>query len=278
MACVHGRHKELEMFVKQYNYLKESADKPLGLTLVCSTTEDYEYLTGKLEVPEESVHRHINEPLSRKHNLMLGRAMQSDWDGLIHLGSDDLVSREYLQKAERLDLQKPCFYALEELYFYQHKTGKIKRFASGKIGAGRVFSRELLLQETAAVKVTFQRPYYAHDRGETAYLPSALIDKVVHERKAAAIVDEGIKQSTKYILWLAKKNQGLDNESNRVLREAGYEPEVLTFNYPQLIDVKSTDSITSWERIKAKSLGHLFYKEELARISPWNFKAPEDET
>ena len=276
MACVHKRQAETKMFVKHFNYLAENAQKELGLTLVCSTDKDYKYLVEELGVSESCVFKHVNKPLSRKHNLMLEQAMREDWDGLIHLGSDDLVSLAYLKAVENLNLVEPRFYALTDIYFTELKSGKNKRFKSNKIGAGRVFSRRLIERECRAVKVVFNRPYYAHQRGEEAYIPFALKEKIVHERRAAEEID-GV--DGKYILWFAKKDNGLDNESNRVLLEAGYEPVPLNFKAPQLIDVKGPDSLTSWYQIKTNVLNHEFHRQELNRISPVNFQKPKsDET
>lgn len=276
MACVHKRQAETKMFVKQINYLAEHSKKELGLTLVCSTDKDYKYLTDELGVSESSVFKHVNKPLSRKHNLMLEKAMREDWDCLIHVGSDDLISLEYLKTVEKLDLVEPKFFALNEIYFTELKSGKIKRFKSDKIGAGRVFSRKLIERECRALKVVFNRPYYAHQRGEEAYIPYALKEKIIHERGAAEEIDGA---DNKYILWFAKKDNGLDNESNRVLSEAGIKPVPLYFKAPQLIDVKGPDSLTSWYRIKSTVLNHEFHRQELHRISPVNFNAVDkDET
>lgn len=264
------------MFIKHFQYLAENAQKELGLTLVCSTDKDYKYLVEELGVNESCVFKHVNKPLSRKHNLMLEKAMREDWDGLIHLGSDDLVSLTYLKAVENLNLIEPRFYALTDIYFTELKSGKSKRFKSDKIGAGRVFSRRLIERECRAVKVVFNRPYYAHQRGEEAYIPFALREKIVNERRAAQEID-GV--DGKYILWFAKKDNGLDNESNRVLSEAGYEPSLLNFKAPELIDVKGPDSLTSWYQIKTTVLNHEFHRQELNRISPVNFVNPQsDET
>lgn len=270
MTCVEGRLDIVAGFLMQIEYLREKSGFALPLTIAASEDEDIDFITEHSAWNEScGIIQTPNNPLSEKHNKMLQGAMrEKDWDILIHLGSDDLVSLEYILKASELEIEPNTIYGVNELYFYNAAQMRMKRFTySGirLIGAGRIFPRKVL-EATKGKKVKYRRPYFGWLSGEEQYVPDALL-KTLLERSVAEPVSRSKKKHT---LWTDKKNSGLDNASSRILDEMGIKQVNISeeFDFPQIIDIKTHQSITPWQRITAPTLTEKQAQDVFDRITP----------
>lgn len=83
-----------------------------------------------------------NYPLGRKFNFGLKKALELEWDNLIVVGSDDLISPKAFEKYDDSDVQ-----GFSGFHIWDTKTGRLK-WNSGNgfqaIGAGRRFKRDVL--------------------------------------------------------------------------------------------------------------------------------------
>lgn len=87
-----------------------------------------------------------NKPLGRKHNIGLDKALELEWDYCINVGSDDIVSPQFIPFIQPLIDRRVDFFGLNDIYFYgDHKLyyyrypGRYTPF-----GAGRVTSRRMI--------------------------------------------------------------------------------------------------------------------------------------
>ena len=96
-----------------------------------------------------------NSPLGAKWNAGLREALNHEWDYLLILGSDDLISGDLIDRY--LSYEGWDMIGVRDLYLY--KDGKVKYFASKRlktIGAGRLIKR-------SAIKGVLWEPY--RDKG-----------------------------------------------------------------------------------------------------------------
>jgi hypothetical protein len=155
LTCVWKRPELTETVLSSYRALREDLHEQLELILLAVGSEgevsktlcerhDFEYL----EYP--------NSPLSHKWNAGVQSARNHDPDGLVIVGSDDLINGSLLRAwAAKLE-EGFDFCGIRDLYVldlstlmlgywggYEHSAGKADR-AGEPIGCGRCFSRDLL--------------------------------------------------------------------------------------------------------------------------------------
>lgn len=145
VSCVHGRlgltNFCLDIWSKYKNIHK--------IIIVYSLEQEYETLKHL-----SNIHfvQHANLPLNSKWQKGITEAKQFNPDAIMILGSDDLVSQEYIDKSHEYlnnDYQyisnniwfNSCFY---KNYFIYSKLTYTRRPAGDGIGAGRIISKYLL--------------------------------------------------------------------------------------------------------------------------------------
>lgn len=90
-----------------------------------------------------------NKPLSKKHNTLLTKAKELDVDGVVLMGSDDVVCDNYWKWIYTLDSKSTNIIGLKDFYFYSTQDKQLAYwggYKNGKqvAGAGRFFSRTIL--------------------------------------------------------------------------------------------------------------------------------------
>lgn len=90
-----------------------------------------------------------NQPLSDKHNAMVNKAKELNVDGIVLMGSDDIVSDSYFDWVYSLDKDSDKLHGLKDFYFYSTQTHSLHYWGGYKqgkqiAGAGRFFSRAVL--------------------------------------------------------------------------------------------------------------------------------------
>ena len=90
-----------------------------------------------------------NSPLSKKHNEMLLKAKELDMDGVVLMGSDDLVSDSYWEWVYSQDMKGEQLLGLKDFYFYSTRTKELSYWGGYKqgkqvAGAGRLFTKAVL--------------------------------------------------------------------------------------------------------------------------------------
>jgi hypothetical protein len=151
-ACVYGRPEISKIFALGIERLKKDFDI-LPLT-VCSTDEDFD-LCVKLDL--NPIMRN-NRPLGVKHNEGLSHAFYKEWDKMLLMGSDNLISSEGLHlltksRSHHVGFRK--MYALDK----GTKQAMIHEYHEGTrlIGAGRLIDRHALELSSDRVRFSFSK-------------------------------------------------------------------------------------------------------------------------
>jgi hypothetical protein len=128
----------IERFVAQ--------SKKFGFDIIIAGSE------GKLSEEVAKGCRYIevqNNPLSDKLNALLSEAKSLKVDGVVVMGSDDLVSDSYWKFINKLDPKENVYTGLKDLFFYSTKDrtlGHWKGYKNGtqSVGAGRFYPKKVL--------------------------------------------------------------------------------------------------------------------------------------
>lgn len=141
--ATHKRHDILKMCLNNLMELREK----FPIEVFCVGSEGDEVVLDEYDL------KYIitdNNPLGRKKNIGLLRAMEEDFTHLIELGSDDIITEELLTEYAS-HLHKPYF-GVRTYHMIDLRKQKAKFWEYGfngeaiqaPIGAGRVFSKEAL--------------------------------------------------------------------------------------------------------------------------------------
>lgn len=267
-ACFHGRQYITELFFDHLKWLRRESGHALPITAVASCDQDVEHISGLLE-PTDQLVVAKNNPVSQKHNdgmtALLASATESH---VLHLGSDDLISLEFL---ERIHTEQPDYAGLNGCHFADLKTNKAvfyRYYRSDIIGAGRVMSVEMLRQTMGSVYIC-RRPYYGWKVREEVHIPDRLADAFCKRGVLMPSMSDAAKRCA---MWPGAIDKGLDNLSNATLRDLGFTPEIWQAEADRvdLVDLKSFENITSFERISHQSDAvAVDYSELVEKITPY---------
>ena len=83
-----------------------------------------------------------NKPISDKHNKLLKHC--KDYDGVIAIGSDDLIDEKTFKHYFKRDTTLNRCYSFGDVYFYRTSDNKLNYYKGGICGAGRFFTKACL--------------------------------------------------------------------------------------------------------------------------------------
>jgi len=138
-------YKRLEITRKCFENLKALSSKfDINVFCVCSSVDEAELCNEfgwDWTIAE-------NFPLGAKFNSGLKEAMNFDFDRLIQIGSDDIITEDLLIKYREVDAP---YFGIRRAFITNGESAKIwDVYETNKIhspiGAGRVFTRETLLE------------------------------------------------------------------------------------------------------------------------------------
>lgn len=147
MTTMYKRHYLTDYVFNYYNKLKEEIKDSVELILLVGGSEGnfsnhiaFKNSFNYIEVP--------NFPLSTKHNVILKECKKYDPDGVILIGSDDLISKEIIFHYIECVNKGIDYTGFEDFHMYDgslYHWGGYTGFRSGEpIGAGRFYSKNLL--------------------------------------------------------------------------------------------------------------------------------------
>lgn len=86
-----------------------------------------------------------NDDLGHKMNVGVERALKIDFDYMMNLGSDDIITKELLDEyKEQMDNNSPMF-GITKVCFFDSKTKELKEVNYGHlIGAGRMIRKDII--------------------------------------------------------------------------------------------------------------------------------------
>ena len=235
-----------------------------GLERVKRENKDIEFLPfavyttkGEGELLKEYGVRSLKFPnkyLGRKKNAGLKALMKLEWDYLLELGSDDLIS------GKLIDLYKPywkdgepCF-GIDSCYFIESKTGQVAYWSHDyAIGAGRCIKRTVFDGFGQRVKVRYLHSISGNMKGGKGKV--ALFTKKVADRmgKNVEIIE---RQDEPFGLWSDKRQIALDADSTFRLGTNGFHVKVIKTGTDILvIDIKSGENIHGFKAFEPCTMG-----------------------
>lgn len=199
-----------------------------------------------------------NFPLSNKHNSMLEVAKKLEVDGVVLMGSDDIVNDAFWSNIYKFKSTDKDVKGLTDLYFYSTKSKQIGYFVGYKnstqtAGAGRFFSKYVL--EKANWKLWSDSLNVGLDSDCTARLTELGIkDKSYTMLKSKAILID-----VKHTISITKK-EILSNCEDAIFEEVF-----------STIDKETTQKIINLEYIKPETF-KLDYSKKFNVMSTGKFK------
>jgi len=146
-TAIWGRPEIVKLWAKGVKRIKAYWPEAIDIDVLCivSTKEDEKLIK---ELGFSCVWTE-NKPLGKKHNEGLKALEVKDWDYILQLGSDDLISNDYLHYALYGMQSGYDLFGVDRLYFADYKTKQACKFdlttqASVLVGAGRFISHKAI--------------------------------------------------------------------------------------------------------------------------------------
>jgi hypothetical protein len=188
------------------------------------------------------IHRiqHRNRPLGEKWNAGLAEVLKYQWDYLLILGSDDLLSSEYLSQ----DFGELT--GLTRCGLIDTETGRRAIFENDYVmGVGRVIRRDVV--EALADQVVVQsRQTLMVDGGSIRPKKPVQLSRrmAMRLRGYADIIEERPGPPR---LWADHLNQGLDFSSDMILMRNGFTQKKYLSDKILAVDLKSKENIWKFD-------------------------------
>jgi hypothetical protein len=195
---------------------------------------------------------HENLPLGKKHNFMLEKCFEKDFDYLIHSGDDDVMSnRLFMDYCLLFDTFEHDYIKAHGLYFYDLKSGKALNFQpKNTFGAFRAFKRNMLENVAVQCHCVFRQDILiggkTYHYGNIYSLPK-YVAKYYNEKVLCSIDYQFIN------LWGDDLNKTLDFSSESKLIESNIKMHIVKHDTPQIIDFKSEQNIWKFEKYYTSS-------------------------
>jgi len=244
LSCIWKRPQVTELFLAGIRRLQNDFD--VSGTIVVSTDEDMALVTSLLPSNFEVI-SYPNNPLSNKFNQGLFHAMKSEWDGLLIMGSDNLLSNEGLGLL--IDSNKP-YVGFGDIHFFSTETREWRLFTHDStrlIGAGRLIKREVLNLLCNRVTCYFRKDrdiagvtYKAREPFETTMDVAKYYEGLDYVRDISRPRNKG--------LWEKGLDCALDNSSEMHLAMLGFAPFKIKDEKVHLIDIKTNQNVTNFNR------------------------------
>jgi hypothetical protein len=244
LTALWGRPEITHLFALGIQRLKTKFD--LSVTATVSTEEDEAIALYHGFKPVFC----DNQPLGNKWNEGYRTIKDEDWDALLIMGSDDLISNESLSA---LINSKKAHVGFNALIFLDSRTGQSVKmqYANARlIGAGRLLLRHACEQVDSLCK------FQVINTEENEYLTVKQKMKMTVTRASGEFMQKAkmgrIFESFPTGLWSSDIDKSLDNSLENRFSIFGYPPVTIDF-LDGLVDVKSNTNIWKIEDFENRS-------------------------
>lgn len=248
--AVHRRLDILKTFLKGLERLQQDHEDIEFIPFaVYSSDDEGEILKGVRSL------KHDNEYLGRKKNAGLRELLKLDWDYMIEVGSDDLLS------SDLIDFYRPYFdqgvkvFGIRECYFVEMSTGKVAHWVHDyAIGAGRCFKRSVFDDLGGCWRVRYLRGL----TGDNYCISSGTIENMPIY-KAKRFIDGGLCElvddvSKPFDMWTDTRQEALDGDSEFRLGMNGVNVKVLEVDRPMVVDMKTEENLHRFSDFKESDI------------------------
>lgn len=220
---------------------------------------------------------HDNEPLGAKKNAGLDYAMRLEWqwDYLIELGSDDLITEEIFEAYAPLMAAGEEFFGSDSMYFIDATDGHCRLYRAQEAqygrgwGLGRALSRKAIEKFGKRKRVRAFTPIMRADgvigENEIGFVPFNVAQQLA-EQGIVEVLDSGT-----YSLWTDSAMRMLDNDSSIRLEAHGFKYKAVETPEPFLADIKSDENIWAFnpelgDKVDVEQFISRLSKEEKAKF------------
>lgn len=195
-----------------------------------------------------------NEPLGEKWNAGLTAALRYEWDYLMTIGSDDLISEELM---ELYGWTEEAF-GINRCYVYDLPTGRSAIFENTyPIGLARCIRRDVVEDLAYKVQVRFTQSVSGPD-GSFAVRRESYVGRALAERMRFVTEVIGTHEEPPR-LWKDSLNRGLDYSSDLILRNHGVNQTLYESDKPMATDLKSSVNIWPFEHYREVTEDALYF-------------------
>lgn len=222
-ACYKGIHRIKKTFAKN----------GVETDVFVTVSEDYH-----AELAEQNGFKWImtdNFPVGQKHHNGLINALEYDWNYIMQMGSDDIISDKYIDECCKLLNESYEIIGSNYYYFYNLSTGedvKIKMKGPAPGGAGRFVKRDI-------IKLAFDQLGFFWQRQK----------------------NRGLDGSS--LMAMYKSKARYNRRKHAVKKDLKI--KTIDFKEPEIVDIKSEDSMNSYGAMilssEDKKNSHNFEKE-----------------
>ena len=240
LTALWKRPEITEICFRGINRLRESMD----ITALAVHSGGFEEMCRKYDVIAVE---HPNLPLGEKWNFGLKEALQYDWDYLLTLGSDDLLSGEIM---DVYPWGEEAF-GLNRCGVLNTLTGETAIFDNSYvIGAGRVIRRDVIERMGQQVTVKYREcmvgPYGVTVPGREVTISRHFWQKLGGQTE---LIHEKV---TTPKLWGDDLNRGLDYSSDCILNANGVIQKIHLSDKILALDLKSEVNIWGFDHYAKK--------------------------
>ena len=189
---------------------------------------------------------HKNLPLGRKFNYGIQKAMQTEWDYLMTLGSDNLITNDLLELYK--DYEGKDAFGVNTVYLYDVDSGKCGVFKNGyALGAGRMVKREVFEKK----EEKYQIRWLVSAAGIKELMRKGDL-ALRTKNEALSIIKYGYGELVRIMysdreVYPDDKNSTLDFTSEFNITCKGYKVEMIETNRVLVLDIKSKINIWPFE-------------------------------
>lgn len=247
LSAMHKRPAISELFCMSALRLVEASKSKFDVRIYSLVSDDEsEEICNRYNI---NVIRTVEAPLGRKMNNGIEEALALwDWDYLLQISDDDVVSSNLLDIYEPYIKNRVPYFGVKEIYFldaikwravrykYQYNTDKL-------MGCGRMFLREAI-EKTGWTQVVIPKNDYSFNgvklkNNQPVRLP------LYQARYLFAMECVTYSSGPEFMLYDDEQVRSLDWVSEYKMLFNGYHPVAVETKFPMLTDIKSTVNI--WE-------------------------------
>ena len=190
-----------------------------------------------------------NDPLGKKLNFGLKKALESEWDYFTQIGSDDLISDKLFEIYERYFERKELAFGVNVVHFYNMLTGEAAEgYSSYPFGCMRMLHRSVFTDYNIRYRVEILQSAAGLDfkiaKGAVMLInPSAA--RRFERSKLANIVGVEVDKRP---FWDDEKNKTLDFDSEFTLNTKGITVIRILSEEVLIIDLKTEVNLWPFEQ------------------------------
>lgn len=188
-------------------------------------------------------HYHENLPLGKKLNYGLNIALQSEWDYLMQIGSDDLLSEKIFEYYKPFIEKSVKAFGIKSVHFYNTIVKKSYHVVNSyPFGVGRMVHRSVFEDDLLMAKFRYNKSVVGEKvvarKGDVIEIPLYIAERKINHGEIIGLKRERFK------MWPDAISKGLDFNSEFNLNRRGVEVKIVEIGSDVLaLDIKSEVNI-----------------------------------